>query len=172
METDTIKQVEMKNLNKEYLWRARKLLETKLWCRNLIKGLNTCVVPLLNYSVPFLKYTREELKKMNKGTWKLMTMHKALHPRDDVERLQVTRKGVRGLASNVDSFDPSIQRPEDYIEKPRKIPMTATRNNTNNMRTNRTAITRKQKWEEKQLYGRFKQHLTRENVDESKKGKP
>ena len=30
------------------------------------------------------------------------------------------------------------------------------RNNTNNTRVNRTRITRKQKWKEKLLYGRFK----------------
>ena len=34
--------------------------------------------------------------------------------------------------------------------------ITATRNNTNDTRTSRTTITRKQKWEEKQLYRRFK----------------
>ena len=34
--------------------------------------------------------------------------------------------------------------------------VTATRNNTDNTRINRTEITRKQKWEEKQLYGYFK----------------
>ena len=34
--------------------------------------------------------------------------------------------------------------------------ITATRNNTDDMRISRTAITRKQKWEEIQLYGRFK----------------
>ena len=50
-----------------------------------------------------------------------MTMHKALHPRDDVDRLYVLRKeGGRGLASIEDSVDTSIQRLEDYIEKTRK----------------------------------------------------
>ena len=45
-------------------------------------------------------------------------MHKALHPRNDVDRLYVSRKeGVRGLASIEDSVDASIQRLEDYIEK-------------------------------------------------------
>ena len=35
-----------------------------------------------------------------------MTMHKALHPRDDVDRLYVSRKeGGRGLASIHDSID-------------------------------------------------------------------
>ena len=38
LETDTIKQVEMKDkIQKEYLRRTRKLLETKLCSRNLIK---------------------------------------------------------------------------------------------------------------------------------------
>ena len=47
-----------------------------------------------------------------------MTMHKALHPRDDVDRLYVSRKeGGRGLASIEDSVDESIQRLEDNIEK-------------------------------------------------------
>ena len=42
LETDTMKQVEMKDkIWKEYLRRTRKLLETKLSSRNLIKGINT-----------------------------------------------------------------------------------------------------------------------------------
>ena len=55
---------------------------------------------------------------MDQRTRKLMTMHKALHPRDDVDRLYVSRKaGGRGLASIEDTVDASIQRLEDYIEK-------------------------------------------------------
>ena len=78
-EADTIKQVQMKDMiRKEYLRRTRKLLETKLSSRNLIKGINTWAVPLVRYSGPFLKWTREELKQMDQRTRKLMTMHKAL----------------------------------------------------------------------------------------------
>ena len=44
----------------------------------------------------------------------------------------------------------------DYTEKCGRRLNTATRNNTDNMKTNGTTITRKQKWEEKYLYGRFK----------------
>ena len=55
---------------------------------------------------------------MDQRTRKLMTMHKALHPRDDVDRLCVSRKkGGRGLASIEDSIDGSIQRLEDYIRR-------------------------------------------------------
>ena len=44
-------------------------------------------------------------------------MHKALYPRDDLDRLYVLRKeGGRGLANIEDSVDASIQL-GDYIEK-------------------------------------------------------
>ena len=116
LEADTIKQVEMKNkIQKEYLRRTRKLLETKLFSRNLIKGINTWAVPR-----------------------KLMTMHKAVHPRDNVDRLYVPRKeGARGLASIEDSVDTSIQRLDDYIEKHERGLITAIRNNTDNTIDNR-----------------------------------
>ena len=55
LESDTIKQVAMKNkIQKEYLRRTRKLLETKLNSRNLIKRINTWAVSLVRYSGPFL----------------------------------------------------------------------------------------------------------------------
>ena len=104
------------SIQKEYLWRTRKLLETKLYSRNLIKGINTWAVPLVRYSGRFLKWTRDELKQMDQRT-RIMTVHKALHPRDDVDRLYVSRKeGGRVLASIEDSIDASIQQLEDYIE--------------------------------------------------------
>ena len=41
---------------------------------------------------------------MDLGTRKLMTMHKAFYPRDDIDRLYVSRKeGGKGLASIKDS---------------------------------------------------------------------
>ena len=48
LEDDTIKQAEMKHkIQKEYLRKTRKLIETKLSSRNLIKGINTWAVPLV-----------------------------------------------------------------------------------------------------------------------------
>ena len=83
-------------------------------------------------------------------------MHKALHPRDDVDRLYVSRKeGGRGLASIKDSVDASIQRLEDYIEKHERGLITAIRNDTDNTIDNRMTTTL-EKNGKKQLYGRFK----------------
>ena len=66
---------------------------------------------------------------------KLMTMHKALHPRDYVNRLYMSRKqGGRGLDSIEDSVSASIPRLEDHIEKRRGRLITATRNITDNTR--------------------------------------
>ena len=85
-EANTIKQEGMKDkMQKEYYRRTRKLLETKLSCRNLIKVINTWAVHLI----------RDELKQMDQRTRKLMTMHKTLHPRDDVYRMTITRKQNR-----------------------------------------------------------------------------
>ena len=90
-------------------------------------------------------------------TRKLMTLHKAFHPIDDVDRLYVPRKeGGRGLVSIEDSVDASIQRLEDYIEKHERGLFTAIRNDTHNTKDERMTTTRKQKWEKKQLYGCFK----------------
>ena len=54
--------------SKRYLKRSRKLLETKLSCRNLIKGINTWAMSLVRYSGPFFKWNRDELKQMDQRT--------------------------------------------------------------------------------------------------------
>ena len=153
LEADNIKQVEMKEIiQKDYLRRTRKLPEKKLSSINLIKRINTWVVPLVRYSGAFLKWTRDEHKQMDQRTRKLITMHKALHSRDDVDRLYVSRKeGRRGLAKIEDCVEASIQLLKDYIQKHEGGLVTAIRNDTDNTMDKRITITRKQKREEKQL---------------------
>ena len=76
-------------------------------------------------------------------------MHKARHPRDDVNRLHVSRKeGVRGLSSIEDSVDASIQRFDDYIGKHEGGLFTSIRNDTENTMISEKTIARKQKCEE------------------------
>ena len=106
LEADTMKQVQMKEkLQKEHLRRTRKLLETKLSCRNLIKGMNFWAVSLVRYSGPFQKWSKDELKQMDQRTIKIMLMHKALHPRDGVDRLYVSRKeGEKDLPASKTAF--------------------------------------------------------------------
>ena len=75
LEADTIKQVEIKEkIKKDYLRRTRKLLETKLYDRNLRKNKHLGC-HFVKYLGRFLKETREEFKQMDKRTRKPMTMH-------------------------------------------------------------------------------------------------
>ena len=104
---------------------------------------------------------------MDLRTRRLMIMHNALYPSGVVDRLYVSRKeGSRELASNEDSVGASIQRLGDYIQKPGGRLITATRSNTDNTWTNKTTITRKQKWEEKQFVVRFKRLIS--NISRNK----
>ena len=68
-----------------------------------------------------------------------------------------------------------LKRLEDYIQKHDGGLITAIRNDTDNTMDNRMTITRKQKWEDKQLYWRFKRLIsnisTRQNLDLAKKKK-
>ena len=91
-----------------------------------------------------------------------------MHPREDVARLYVSRKkGGRGLASIEDSVDASIRRLEDYIEKHEGGLIIVIRNETENTMNKRMTITRKQKWEGKQLYGRFKRLINNISHDKT-----
>ena len=103
------------------------------------------------------KIQKEYLRRTKKLLEIKFPMHKALHPKDDIDRLYVSRKeGGRGLASIEYGVDASIQRLEEYIQKHDGGLITDIRNDTDNTMDNTMTITRKQKWEGKQLYGRFK----------------
>ena len=83
-----------------------------------------------------------------------MTMHKPLHPRDDVVILYVSREeGRRGLASIEDSVDASIQRLENYMQKHDGGLITTIRNDTDNTTSNRMTITRNKKGKKNNFMG-------------------
>ena len=94
-------------------------------------------------------------------------MHKALHPRDDVDRLYVSRKKEgRGLPRIDDIVDASIQRLEGYIEKHDGRLIRAMRNDSNNTMDNRMTITRG-KWKGKQIFGRYKRLINNISKDKT-----
>ena len=136
-----------KKYQKEYIRKTRKLLENKIHSRNIMKGINTRVFPLIRCLGPFLTWTKEELQQMDPGTRKLMMKHNTLYPRYEVDRLNVSKRGEWGLASILDCIDSCIQWLKDYKENHGGKLITVTRENTSNTRINRTKITRKLKWE-------------------------
>ena len=60
------KQEKIRRLKVKGTYKYLGILETDTIKQgNLIKGINTSAVPLVRYSVPFLKTTSEELKQMD-----------------------------------------------------------------------------------------------------------
>ena len=155
MGADTIKQVEMKDkIQKEYLRRTRKLLETKLNSRNLIKGINTGAVPLVRYSGPFLKWTRDELRQMDQRARKTNDYAQGVtSQRRRGQTICIKKRGRKRTCQHqrqcwrIHTTMRRLHRKTGLI--------TAIRNNTDNTINNRMTKTRKQKWEENQLHGHF-----------------
>ena len=110
---------EMKDkIRKEYFRRVGKVLETKLNSRNLTKGINTWAVSLIRYFALLLDWSVDELKVMDRRTRKLLTMHKAFHPKDDVDRLYVGRNDDgRGLISIEECVENAVLGLREYVEK-------------------------------------------------------
>ena len=118
LESDAIMKNNMKEkISKEYLRRVRKVLETKLSSRDLVKGINSWAVSLMRYSASFLDWTVDDLNAINARTRKFLTMHKALHPKDDIDRLYVGRKdGGRGYISIEECVENSVLGLREYVE--------------------------------------------------------
>ena len=72
-------------------WKKKKETSEKKYLsgKYLIKEINIYKVVLVRCTSLFLKCTREEIKLMNKKTWKLMAINKALYPSDDEDRQHV-----------------------------------------------------------------------------------
>ncbi|KAL1448063.1 hypothetical protein WDU94_010922 [Cyamophila willieti] len=92
-EHDGIQHKRMKTkLTKEYTRRIRNILNSELNSKNKISAINSLAVPVIQYSYGIIKWTLAELRKMDTKTRKQMTIHGALHPRADVDRLYIPRK--------------------------------------------------------------------------------
>ena len=64
LEADKLLEEKMKlNVSKEYIRRLRKVLKSKLNCRNLVCGVNTWAKSLIRYSAAFVSWRKSELKR-------------------------------------------------------------------------------------------------------------
>ena len=164
LQADRIKHKEMKEeVGREYKRRVRKILETKLNGGNLIKGINTWAISLLRYSAAFLDWTKAEVEQLDRRTRKLMTMHNALHPKSNVDRLYLPRKdggrGLLGVEDTVHIASASLQR---YVKcsTERLLSSLATLegdeiNEPEVDLKKQKRMEREESWKEKALHGQF-----------------
>ena len=81
----------------------------------------------------------------------MMMMYKALHLRDDLDYVSKKKKKKK---KKEEEDSPALKiawmhQYEDYVKKSEETLITTASNNSDNIRTNKTIITRKQKWKEK-----------------------
>ena len=73
-------------LAREYKRRIRLVLTSKLTGKNKIKAINNWAVAM-RYGVGVSEWRVDERQELDRKTRKLLTMHKGLQPKSDVERL-------------------------------------------------------------------------------------
>ena len=83
----------------------------------MVQAINCRAVTVVRYAAGIVEWTKEELQIMDRKTRKLMTLHHALHPQADVDRLYFKgAEGGRGLMSVEDSVNSEINSLSWYVE--------------------------------------------------------
>ena len=85
LDADNIKQ--WKKRSKKTISGKQENYRKLSYIAEITSEINTWVVSLVRYTEAFMKWTRE-----NKRTRKLMTIHNALHLRDNIDRMHVKKK--------------------------------------------------------------------------------
>ena len=172
LEIDMIKERGMKErFSKEYLQQLRLILRSKLNGRNKIMPVNTWTVSVMRCGPGILKWNTEEVKSLDRKIRKFMTMHGALHPKSDIDRVYFSRKmGGRGLISceghirmeenNLgwyvkNSVEPLIEdmKASERIEYNDKL-------NTKEFKQRRMSE-KKELWKNKIMYGQFVREMSK-----------
>lgn len=92
LEADDLKHAAMKEvICKEYFRRIRKILKSKLNGGNVVNAMNSRAVSIIRYSAGIVEWTKDELRKLDGKTRKLLTINRAFHPQADVDRLYLKR---------------------------------------------------------------------------------
>ena len=121
LEADDLKHAAMKEvICKEYFRWIRKILKSKLTGGNVVNAMNSRAVSIIRYSAEIFEWTRDELRKLDRKTRKLLTINRAFHPQADVhvDRLYLKRAaGRRGLLSAEDCVNIEVGSLFRYIGK-------------------------------------------------------
>ena len=118
-------------------------------------------VSLLRYSPAFVSWRKSELQAINRKTRKLLTIYGALHPKSDVDRLYISRKGGRYLISIEHCVELAIRGLEVYFHGSEERLIQAARGDKID-RLEATSVLKKSKkekrledWEEKVPHGQY-----------------
>ena len=96
----------------------RQLTSSKLNRGNTIRAIISRAVSLVRYSAGIIKWTKDELKAMDRKIQKIMTMNRMYHLQSDTDRLYPPRiEGGRGLLSIADCVETEKQNLSLYLDQ-------------------------------------------------------
>ena len=119
LEAENIMHTEMKDkIKKEYYRRVKQLTSSKPNGGNRIRPINSRAASLVRYSAGILKWTKDELKAMDRKTRKIIAMTRIYHPQSDTDRLYIPRvEGGRELLSIADCVETEEQNLSLYLDQ-------------------------------------------------------
>jgi hypothetical protein len=108
---------EKEKLTKEYLRRLRLVFDTELSVKNKIQAVGALALPVLGCSFGIINWCQEELRKLDRKTRKLLTIHGQHYPKADVDNLYVSRKyGGRGLMQLEEAYIVEMTKLVEYVD--------------------------------------------------------
>ena len=118
LEYDKVKEKKMKTkFFRKYRRKLTLILTSKLNGKNKIKAINSWAVETMRYGTRVLEWRFDKLKELDRKTRKLLTIHKGLHPKSDVDRLYVSRKeGGKGRVSCESTIGSEENNPGWYLK--------------------------------------------------------
>jgi len=169
LQLNDLKQAEMKEqVRKEYKKRVRAILKSQLNGRNKIDAINSLAIPVVRYSGGLLKWNQLELQEMDRKTRKLLTIHRGLAKRSDVDRIYARRMdGGRGLLSVQESIILEEKSIQQYRRKSTQAIIHLEENEDGSSDGTQSVMKtmRKENWMNKVLHGQYIRQLDRD-IDE------
>ncbi|CAH1098853.1 unnamed protein product [Psylliodes chrysocephalus] len=179
-QTERVKHKEIRHrVTEQYLKRIGDILRTSLNGKNVFKAINTFAIPVLTYTFGVVKWTKTEIRDIERATRKLLTKNRILHPKSALERLTLPRQdGGRAMIDIDRMCQKQTQRLQKYFKKQdgalyqavikadnRYTPLDLS-HDTRELVSDETYIQgKKQDWTSKPLHGRHASLLSQPYVD-------
>jgi hypothetical protein len=123
-------------LKKEHLRRLSLVLHTELSAKNKIQATGALAVPVIRYSFGIINWHQEELRKLDKKTRTVPTIHGQRHPNADVDHLYVSTKyGGRGLTQLEEAYKTEITKLVEYVDSTEDPLIHSVRTHQNNTKS-------------------------------------
>ena len=127
-------------------------------------AVNTWAVSVMRYGAEILKWNTDELKSLDRRTRKFVTMHRALHPKSDVDRVYYLSREMGGrrliscercIRMEKDNLGWYVRNSVDPLIEGVKAAETIECNDTVNKKEfkQRRMNEKKKLWENKRMYG-------------------